>query len=131
MSKYLQDVHEFHAKFKIPQPPCPQPLDVDTENFRIAFMYEELEEYETALVRQDRAGMLDALVDLVYVALGTALMHGFDFDEAWRRVHAANMTKVAGLPTGRHGSLDVSKPEGWVPPSLLDLVAHGHRRSVP
>jgi len=68
---------------------------------------------------------LDALVDLAYVVLGTAFMHGFDFNEAWRRVHAANMQKVRATSpdvSKRNSSLDVVKPEGWTPPDLSDLT---------
>jgi predicted HAD superfamily Cof-like phosphohydrolase len=68
---------------------------------------------------------LDALVDLVYVALGTAVMQGFDFEEAWRRVHAANMLKTKysrANPGKRKSSFDVVKPIGWIRPNLSDLV---------
>lgn len=127
--KYLEDVHAFHSKFKIPQPrTCAEPLDDETERFRVEFLREELAEYEMALARGDRETQLDSLVDLVYVALGTALMHGFDFDEAWRRVQAANMAKQCGVPSGRHGTLDVTKPPGWVPPDHSDLVSPSYIR---
>lgn len=130
--QYLSDVFDFHNKFNIPQPDtCEQGLDEETMNFRIKFMFEELEEFIEAVNEEDLEKQLDSLVDLVYVVLGAALMLGFDFDEAWRRVHAANMEKVAGLPTDRHGSLDVTKPEGWQPPVLSDLVDPNHRRIVP
>jgi predicted HAD superfamily Cof-like phosphohydrolase len=68
---------------------------------------------------------LDALVDLVYVALGTAVIQGFDFEEAWRRVHAANMLKTKYSKTNpgkRNSRYDVVKPVGWVRPDLSDLV---------
>lgn len=129
--QYLADVYEFHEKFQIPQPSNPTELDDETETFRLEFILEEAAEYEEAVIKKDLVAQLDALVDIVYVALGAALMKGLDFDEAWRRVHAANMRKIAGLPTGRHGTLDVSKPEGWKPPELSDLVDPSHKRIVP
>jgi predicted HAD superfamily Cof-like phosphohydrolase len=79
---------------------------------------------------QDLEGVLDGLVDLVYVALGTALNFGLDFDEAWDRVQQANMEKVAVRATsseGRHKT-DVVKPRGWEPPSFKDLVQEDHVR---
>lgn len=68
---------------------------------------------------------LDALVDLVYVALGTAALQGFDFEEAWRRVHASNMLKTRHSSTNpgkRNSRYDVVKPAGWIRPNLKDLV---------
>ncbi len=68
---------------------------------------------------------LDGLVDLVYVALGTAWLMGLDFPEAWRRVHAANMQKVRAQrkeESARGTTFDVVKPAGWQPPNLSDLV---------
>jgi hypothetical protein len=62
----------------------------------------------------------------VYVAIGTAYIQGFDFPRAWRRVHAANMTKVrapAAKESKRRSSYDVIKPSRWVPPFLGDIVA--------
>jgi predicted HAD superfamily Cof-like phosphohydrolase len=88
-------------------------------------MTEELEEYYDAWNDSDMPGQLDALVDLVYVALGTAHMQGFDFNEAWRRVHDANMQKVRAQnadESKRGSALDVVKPEGWKPADLSDLV---------
>jgi predicted HAD superfamily Cof-like phosphohydrolase len=89
------------------------------------FMDEELAEYAMCGVQDDIEGQLDALVDLVYVALGTAYMHGFDFNEAFKRVHEANMKKVraVSMRDSKRGSIyDVVKPEDWTPPDLSDLV---------
>jgi predicted HAD superfamily Cof-like phosphohydrolase len=129
--KYLQDVHDFQDKFKLPQPSTPRELNEEDFRFRYDFMVEELTEYIDARAEGNLEKQLDSLVDLVYVALGTALWHGFDFDAAWDRVHKANMEKHAGLPTGRHGSLDVSKPPGWTAPVLADLVSPDHVRTAP
>jgi len=88
-------------------------------------MNEEWQEYCDAHVVDDLEGMLDALVDLTYVVLGTAYLHGFDFNEAFRRVHEANMKKVraeAKTDSKRGTAYDVVKPEGWTPPDLGDLV---------
>lgn len=95
--------------------------------FRTRFMIEELTEYVDAVARGSAADAFDALIDLVYVALGTAYLHGFPFNSGWRRVQDANMEKVRGdAVTSKRGSThDVVKPEGWQPPDLTDLVAAG------
>jgi predicted HAD superfamily Cof-like phosphohydrolase len=112
------DIVDFHEKFGLQYEGPARSLPQDLSSFRLNFMIEETDEY---ILAEKRADQLDALVDLVYVAMGTAYLHGFDFEEAWRRVHEANMAKVRG-PSQRSGEYDVIKPEGWKPPYLGDLV---------
>lgn len=122
----FQDIKEFHEKFGLEYKGSPRNLEEELGGFRFKFMVEELTEYSDGRAEQDLAKQLDALVDLAYVALGTAYMHGFDFNEAWRRVHAANMLKVRALAatdSKRGSTFDVIKPENWSPPVLDDLVA--------
>ena len=119
------DIRAFHERFGLTYAGRPRPLPESLRDFRMRFLVEELDEYVTAVEERDLEGQLDALVDIVYVALGNSYLHGFDFMEAWRRVHAANMTKVrANDPTAskRGSDQDVVKPVGFVPPNLKDLV---------
>lgn len=151
------DVEAFHRKMGIEYEGKPRALDQESGTFRLKFMREEVNEYErhldAALFELDKltrapmhavgdfafdnaalvhelAETLDALVDLTYVALGTAHLHGFLFKEAWRRVHAANMRKVPlQTPTNseQRFKLKISKPPGWEPPRHEDLVEeHAH-----
>ncbi len=127
-----RDVLEFHKKFCLRYPGRPRQLPPEVAVFRKKFMEEELQEYKDAVncrerggERGDLEGQLDALVDLIYVAAGTAHLHGFNLKEAWRRVHEANMKKVRADDKGqskRDSAMDVIKPEGWVAPDLSDLV---------
>ena len=121
VSGYMSDIIEFHEKFGIAYYGPPRILPEDLSSFRLKFMGEELVEYDEATLDDDKVSMLDALVDLVYVALGTAHLHGFNFDEAWARVHRANMTKIKG-PSERSAHYDVIKPPDFVKPDLSDLV---------
>ena len=119
------DILEFHQKFQLPLPSSPKPLPKDLAEFRLKFLNEELNEYERALQLADYEGQLDALVDLVYVAMGTAAMQGYNFAEAWRRVHAANMSKVRAKSkdhSKRNSEYDVVKPKDWKAPCLKNLV---------
>ena len=111
------DIKDFHEKFGLQYEGPARSLPQDLASFRLNFLIEETDEY---ILAEKRADQLDALVDLVYVAMGTAYLHGFDFEEAWRRVHEANMAKVRG-PSARSGD-DIIKPEGWKPPYHGDLV---------
>lgn len=118
-------IEEFHVRFNLQRSERPAMLTPDMAAFRCRFMTEELTEYYDACAIGDRAQALDALVDLVYVALGTAYLHGFDFNEAFKRVHAANLKKIRVDHAGesKRGSVyDVRKPVGWRAPDLSDLV---------
>lgn len=114
----MRDIKDFHEKFGIAYSGPPRALPYQLKRLRDKFMTEELGEYQTT---DNLEKELDAIVDLVYVALGTAHLHGFDFDEAWRRVHEANMKKVRAPGDAEH-KLGVLKPEGWKAPYLSDLV---------
>lgn len=140
----LRDIAEFHEKFGLEYNGKPRVLEQDLMEFRHKFMHEELTEYKDnamgalfelgrkelhhTLITHHLEEQLDALVDLMYVALGTAYLHGFTrekFYEAWRRVHAANMAKVRveRLEDSKRGSkYDVVKPAGWTAPSHTDLI---------
>lgn len=118
-------IEEFHKKFRLASASKPKVLTRGLYEFRTALMQEELDEYHDAYKKKDLEGQLDALVDLVYVVLGTAYIQGLDFNEAFRRVHEANMKKkrVENIEDSkRKSSFDVVKPEGWEPPDLGDLV---------
>ncbi len=124
LNKMMQ---EFHEKFGLCYQGQPRQLPVDLLGFRVNFMHEESTEYIQACFKKDLEKQLDALVDLIYVAAGTAYLQGFDLDEAFKRVHAANMRKVKAQrdeeSTRGNATFDVVKPSGWLPPDLSDLVA--------
>jgi len=89
-------------------------------DFRIDFIREELEETEAALVNMDGEEIVDGLIDLCVVAIGTLLAFGVDADKAWDEDHKANMSKEIGIKKERPNPLglpDLAKPEGWQPPS--------------
>lgn len=109
-------VKEFHDKFELTQ----DPNNLDYQKARIAHMTEELTEYVKAVKNEDREAQLDALVDLVYVALGTAHIDAFEFDRAFEAVHIANMKKIR-QPSER-SEWDVVKPEGWTAPDLKEFI---------
>lgn len=69
-----------------------------------------------------REEALKELADLVYVCYQLAGAVGWDLDEAMRRVHKSNLSKlVDGKPVKR---LDgkILKGPGYEPPVLIDLV---------
>lgn len=122
----MQDIKAFHEKFGLAYDGPPRELPDDVRGFRFKFLQEELEEYRQALLDCDLEGQLDALVDLVYVALGTAYLAGLPFDAAWNEVQAANMRKVKAGPNGegskRGSPHDVVKPQFWQGPDIARVL---------
>ena len=138
---WVQDIHNMHTKFGVR--PVIRKLSKEHKElflkFRLDFLKEELlEAYEAAgytvtfnAVREGdldprRAeDVVDAMVDLCVVAIGT--MDAFDVDaqEAWGRVHAKNMAKEPGVKPERPNPLglpDLIKPNGWTPPTHADNI---------
>lgn len=102
---------------------------------RVRLLVEEMGELCEALARGDTTETADALVDILYVAIGAGLTFGIDLDRVWRVVHAANMAKFESCSAeGDHGvdcvckghrlvalrspSGKVIKPDGWQKPDI-------------
>lgn len=122
----LQDIHDFHTKFGFTKREHGDRPNQAFMAFRLKFLAEELHETAMAHRKDDLENILDGLVDLVYVAIGTAWLLNLDFEEAWKRVHAANMQKVRAVTAGdskRGTTSDVVKPKGWEKPNIAELIA--------
>lgn len=125
MSQYwTDDIHDMHSFYNFHQKI--DELDADQLRalleFRIKFLREELTEMDEANTADD---VVDALIDLCVVAIGTLDLFGVDANEAWDRVHAANMSKRVGIKESRPNPLglpDLVKPEGWTAPTHEDNV---------
>lgn len=120
-----EDVAAFHEKFGLAYNGGPRLLDFDTLAYRIKFLEEELGEFVESTAEQDLEGMADALIDLVYVAMGTAYMLGLPWQQLWNEVQRANMSKVRAKSADeskRGSSLDVVKPAGWTGPDIKRVL---------
>jgi hypothetical protein len=86
--------------------------------FRINFLQEELDELKNNTNNPEE--IVDALIDLCVVAIGTLDAFSIDSHKAWDEVLRANMSKQVGIKPGRPNPLglpDLMKPEGWQAPS--------------
>lgn len=96
--------------------------------FRVELLQEELDELRTATAGHGVKAAddaVDALIDLVVVALGTLHLLQVDTYKAWREVLEKNMAKQAGVNAKRpnpFGLPDLVKPDGWTAPSHADNV---------
>jgi predicted HAD superfamily Cof-like phosphohydrolase len=115
-TKLFSDLQAFHEKFEFNKDWEPtvhnlrQRLDV--------MIREELDEGLIAIEERDTVGLIDALIDLIYFAVGTLDLMKVNGDAHWDAVQSANMEKVRGSKASRPNTngLDVIKPEGWVAP---------------
>ena len=121
MSKdWVQDIADMHVKYGVNE----KVRTFDKEKlekfleFRIAFLQEELDELKDN--RGNPEEVVDALIDLCVVAIGTLDSFGVDAYAAWDEVLDANMDKEVGVKPSRPNPLglpDLIKPDGWVAPS--------------
>jgi predicted HAD superfamily Cof-like phosphohydrolase len=124
MTNWVQDISNMHTKFGVNT----KMREFDKEKlqkflqFRIDFLQEELDEMKDADNGDD---VVDALIDLCVVAIGTLDAYDVDAHEAWNRVHEKNMQKEVGVKASRPNPLglpDLIKPEGWTPPTHADNI---------
>ena len=90
---------------------------------RKRLIMEEYLEVVAAIEREPDENVLKELADLVYVTYGYAATFGWNLDEAVRRVHASNMSKLGddGKPIYREDG-KVLKSDNYKKPDLKDLV---------
>ncbi len=88
--------------------------------FRLNFIKEEYDETREAMIMEDAEEIVDGLIDICVVAIGTLDAMGVNSHKAWNTVLEANMAKEVGIKEERPNPLglpDLIKPEGWVAPT--------------
>lgn len=103
-------------------------IEEETEEFREAVenLFENTEGGEGEdVLNESREDLAKELTDLLYVCHWTAATIGIDVNEAFRRVHASNMSKLGpdGKPVKREDG-KVLKGPGYHAPDLSDIVRH-------
>ena len=124
MKSNLEQAREFRNSFNVKDS-----KSLRSRNMQKNLIVEEFKEFleaEGMLFRNSQALHEDAikeLSDLVYVCYQYAANMGWDLDEALRRVHQSNMSKLDedGKPTYREDG-KVLKSANYQPPTLSDLV---------
>ena len=119
-SDHQELVEDFHRAMG-------QPLYLDFDqatpellDFRGQLIAEEVDEFFYA---ESQENALKEMADIMYVLYGAAATFGWDLDEAFRRVHLSNMSKlVDGKPLLREDG-KVMKGPNYKPADLSDLVA--------
>lgn len=123
-----QMLREFHRDKAIhgglmpDEPTADVPPDV--RDLRIALLDEEVEELREAMIKGDIVAIADGIADVVFVAVGTAVPYGIDFDAVFAEVHRSNMTKVNDIPKAK-----LTKGPGYEPPDIAGVL--GQRGGKP
>jgi len=107
-------VLDFHQRFNHPIGTIPRMLDVDRVTKRGLWMQEELNEFLESKNIYEQA---DAMIDLIYFALGSLVEMGIPPDELFAIVHEANMAKLWEDGKAHHNADGKTiKPTTWTDP---------------
>jgi len=101
----------------------------DVPNKKLSKLYlslikEEYKELRDAVKAKDEVEILDALIDIMVVTVGTAHAMGYDAEGAWNEVMKTNFAKI-DPETGfvkRRDDGKIMKPEGWKAPELAPFL---------
>jgi hypothetical protein len=110
----FHDVLEFHKRYELPCSEFSTLPNVEVFNFRWSIMQEEVNEFDDAFRERNLVGVVDALLDIVYVGLGTAFFIGAPRSgpqSTWPTFRTACMAMA------NHGVISLTH----MPPQLLTL----------
>jgi predicted HAD superfamily Cof-like phosphohydrolase len=123
----VKDIHDMHVKYGVHEWVQKQVTTKNYEalrqflDFRLDFIEEEFNETLKAThLDKNPEEIVDGLIDIIVVALGTLDAFGVNAQKAWDEVHNANMAKEVGVKPERPNPLglpDLIKPTEWRAPS--------------
>ena len=125
----VEDINDMHSKFGVSNWVRDHYDQNDMETlraflaFRLDFLEEELTETVRAFAKKDADGIVDGLIDLMVIAIGTLDAFNCDTRAAWKEVHEQNMKKEKGIKESRPNPLglpDMIKPKHWQDPSHMN-----------
>jgi hypothetical protein len=123
MTNWVYDMERMHEKYGVDKWVIENVHDKEKMSkfleFRIKFLKEELDETSKAFQDGNAEEIVDGLIDLCVVAIGTLDAFKVDAQTAWEEVYRANMEKQVGVKESRPNPLglpDLIKPEGWQAP---------------
>lgn len=96
MGNPFKDVYHFHRFYGANVGVMPAMPSVDRISLRMSLHDEEAKELREAITDRDLTKVVDALLDSIYVHIGTALEFGVSpekLQECWDAVQRANMSK--------------------------------------
>tara|TARA_R110002020_G_scaffold115102_8_gene264753 strand:- start:287 stop:664 length:378 start_codon:yes stop_codon:yes gene_type:complete len=108
MLKQANQVREFHNSFNVQRKHLKRLSDKECI-LRVDLIQEELNELKEALLERDSIEVLDAIIDIMYLTVGTADILGLGriLETAFTEVHESNMSKL-------HNGKVVLRPDGKI-----------------
>lgn len=86
-------VREFMRKAGQSCPEKPEVPDAGIAELRVRLIREEADELEQAFVNEDLTEIADAVGDLLYVVIGTAIASGIEMNRIFAEIQRSNMSK--------------------------------------
>lgn len=118
----IKSVYKFNTELLGVKTGNPHLLKDSEQAWLMLALREELNEFDTAHHSDSLVDSVDALLDLVYFAIGGCVRMGLtaeQIEECFNTIHQANMNKKMGVKESRpqDGSVaDAIKPTDWVAP---------------
>lgn len=110
-------VEEFHSSFGVPICKKPTLLSSERVQCRSRWLIEEVHELTCATTTVEQ---VDAVIDVLYLALGALVEMGVRPDVPFKIVHESNMAKVDETGSARLSpDGKVCKPNNWQSPSKM------------
>lgn len=119
---WYNDVKEFHKAFGQRIGIKPEFPSKEERLLRKKLIDEEFDELMEAEENNDFVEVADALADIIYIALGTAVSYGIPLDKVFDEVHRSNMAKLVDGKVHRRADGKIQKPEGWTAPNISDIL---------
>ena len=127
-SAHFKRVDEFHKSYGMPRGTVTINEDfsklTEKDAKRIKLRSDlASEEYRELATADSPEEIMKESCDLVYVLMGMFVEFGWNFDEAFKRVHESNMSKLDedGKPIYREDG-KILKGPNYTPPTLKDLL---------
>jgi predicted HAD superfamily Cof-like phosphohydrolase len=111
---------------EVPARTWAESIPAERLEFMVKTLQEEVDEFNAGVTEYtrtgDKAAMADALMDVMYFALGHCYQAGINPYIWFSAVHNSNMQKR--FASTERGATDAAKPEGWISPEDAAATAN-------
>ena len=125
MIELVKKVEEFQHITKQLNNTEPKSINWELAQFIYNIALEELNEYREACEKGDLVGIFDALLDQLYILIGTFNTHGMQsiLIKGFEEVHRSNMSKLDDNNQPLYNEIGkVMKSKNYTPPKLDDIL---------
>lgn len=134
MNEWVRYLTEFHCAGALGIKDVPKgpviPANAKLRGLRRKILREEFKEYEDAEDDNDFIEIADALADIIYVAIGTALEYGIPLERVLAEVHRSNMSKCIDGKIVKRADGKILKPDTFSPPDIEGVIFWPDRPSL-